>query len=256
MVVETVTPLNFLGSEHQTVSGLPPATRPSLVWHPECPPRTVDQYRRVAHSLRRIGVGRQVNVVAVTSALPQEGKTLSTVNLAVSLSESYRQHVVIVDADLRRASVMKLFDVAAPGDKLAEWLVGEKDGPYPLIRISDRLAVVPAGASDHDPVTLLTLPRFRSLLASAREHFDWVLVDTPPVGLLCDAGVLDDYIDGFLMVVGAGRTRYTMVREAIASLGRERVLGLLLNRALDHADADGEKYASYYRGSAAQGPQT
>ena len=51
LVVETVTKLNYLGSRHQTVTGLPPATRMSLVWHPECPPRTVDQYRRVAHSL-------------------------------------------------------------------------------------------------------------------------------------------------------------------------------------------------------------
>jgi Mrp family chromosome partitioning ATPase len=139
---------------------------------------------------------------------------------------------------------------------LADWLVREKEGPYPIVRISDLLAIVPAGVSEHDPVTLLTLPRFRSLLASAREHFDWVLVDTPPVGLLCDAGVLDDYIDGFVMVVGAGRTRYTMVQEAIASLGRERVLGLLLNRALDHADAEGEQYVTYYRGTAAQGPPT
>jgi capsular exopolysaccharide synthesis family protein len=215
----------------------------------------VDQYRRVAHAIRRLRADRRVGVVGITSTLPQEGKTLSTVNLAVSLSESYRQRVMIVDADLRGPSVMKLFDVDAGGDGLSEWLAREEDVPFPLIRISDRLTVVPAGASGHDPVTLLTLPRFRSLLASAREQVDWVLVDTPPVGLLCDAGVLDDHLDGFLMVVGAGRARYTMVREAIASLGRDRVLGLLLNRARDCAEAETDRYASYYRGTSAPGTQ-
>jgi capsular exopolysaccharide synthesis family protein len=227
---------------------LPPAGQVSLVWHPECPPRTVDQYRRVAHALRHRAIERSAKVVAVTSALPQEGKTLSTVNLAVSLSESYRQRVLVVDADLRIPSVMKLFGVDTPADNLADWLVRETNTPWPMVQISETLAVVPAAPSEHDPVTLLTLPGLRSMLSSAREQFDWVLVDTPPVGLLCDARVLDEYLDGFLVVVGSGRARYTLVKEAIASVGETRVLGLLLNRAAD-GDAEGEKYATYYRAS-------
>ena len=228
---------------------LPSASQACLLWHPECPPRTVDQYRRVAHSLRRLAAERSATVVAVTSSLPQEGKTLSTVNLAVALSESYRQRVLIVDADLRVPSVMARFGLATPDENLTDWLVRSTDAPFPVVRISEMLSVVPAAPSEHDPVTLLTLPRFRAMLSAARNQYDFVFVDTPPVGLLCDAGVLDEYIDGFVLVVGAGRTRHTMVTEAIDSLGKSRLLGLLLNRALDHAPAEVGKYAHYYRAS-------
>ena len=234
---------------------LPPASEACLVWHAECPPRTVDQYRRVAHSLRRIAAERSATVVAVTSSLPQEGKTLSTVNLAVALSESYRQRVLIVDADLRVPSVMARFDTATPDETLADWLARSTDAPFPVAQISGTLSVVPAAPSEHDPVTLLTLPRFGAMLSAARRQYDFVLVDTPPVGLLCDAGILDDYIDGFVLVVGAGRARHTMVKDAIDSLGKSRLLGLLLNRTLDHAPAEAGQYAHYYRASL-KGPKS
>ena len=144
---------------------------------------------------------------------------------------------------------MALFGTATPGKNLVDWLARSGDAPYPVVQMSETLSVVPASASEHDPVTLLTMPRFRAMLSAARNQYDLVLLDTPPVGLLCDAGILDEYIDGFVLVVGAGRTRHTLVKEAIDLLGESRLLGLILNRALDHGHRETDKYQHYYRAS-------
>src|SRR5258706_14319217 len=100
---------NFL---REATTGLPPATQPTLVWHAKCPPRSTEQFRRLAHSLYRLRVERQARVIGITSALPGEGKTLTSVNGAVSPAGSYRQRVLLVDAGLRRPKISSLLKLA------------------------------------------------------------------------------------------------------------------------------------------------
>lgn len=227
------------------LSTLPEPATATLVWHPRCPRRTVEQYRRLAQGLRRIRAERQIRVVGITSALPGEGKTLSAVNLAVSLAEGYRQRVLLVDADLRRPAVQTLLSLPKQ-QGLADWLRRDDERECPVVRLNSRLSVVPAGTPSDDPLPLLTTLRMALFLATARTDFDWVVIDTPPTGLIADAGVLDANVDGFIVLAAAERTTGPVLRQAIASLGQDRILGVLFNRVRHSDGADSDSYSNYY----------
>ena len=83
-------------------------------------------------------------------------------------------------------------------------------------------------------------------LATARTDFDWVVIDTPPTGLIADAGVLDANVDGFIVLAAAERTTGPVLRQAIASLGQDRILGVLFNRVRHSDGADSDSYSNYY----------
>ncbi len=166
----------------------------------------------------------------VTSAMPKDGKTLTVSNLALTLSESYQQHVLLIDADLRRPSIQNQFDIRPTVLGLCEFLRSETNSPA-FVQLTDRLTVLPAGRPDDNPMDTLTSNRMKQLLEDAAKQFEWVLVDTPPVGLLPDASLIARLVDGVLFVIGAGSTPYQHVQRAIAEIGPERVLGTILNRA-------------------------
>jgi len=183
--------------------------------------------------------------VMVASAVAGEGKTLTASNLAMTLSESYRRDVLLVDADLRRPSLHMVFQVAgAPG--LSDGLITPEDPKLPLHRVSDRLAILPAGRPTSDPIGALTSERMRRLIDEAREVFDWVVIDTPPVGLLTDAALLTSMADGVVLVVKAESTPHDMVVRAVNAIGRERVIGTVLNRAKEQPNRTSYDYYKYY----------
>ena len=206
----------------------------------------MEQYRQLAHAVRRLRTGPEGIALAVTSALPAEGKTLTTVNLAASLAQSYGGRVLIVEADLRRPTIPTVLGLAHSGDGLSHWLMRQSSSDWPLIAVSPRLSLVPAGDLSADPVALLTSRRLATRLTAARSQFEWIIVDTPPAGLLCDASELSESLKGFLLVVAANRTPHTAIRQAISTLGRERILGVVFNRAKDSA-RQRSQYAEYYR---------
>jgi len=192
-------------------------------------PSSREQYRRLAASLHQAQTGSGVRVVMISSAVPGEGKTLTAANLSLTLSESYDRRVLLIDADLRQPSLHGLFRLpASPG--LTDSLMTEA-GMLPIHRLSSNLSVLTSGAVNVDPMAGLTSPRMRQILTEARAAFDWVIVDTPPVGLLSDASLLADSVDTTLFVVKAEETPYDLARRAVAILGAHRVLGIVLNRA-------------------------
>ena len=193
-----------------------------------------EQYRRLAATLHHGQAANGLKVVMIASAVAGEGKTLTASNLALTLSESYQRNVLLVDADLRRPSIHTVFKVVgSPG--LADGLMSVEDRKLPLHVISPRLTILPAGTPSSDPMAGLTSTRMRYLLDEAREAFDWVIIDTPPVGLLTDANLLAAMVDGIVLVVKAGSTPYGLVRRAVDMIGAPRVLGIVLNRATAHA---------------------
>jgi capsular exopolysaccharide synthesis family protein len=181
----------------------------------------------------------------VASAVAGEGKSLTASNLAMTLSESYRRDVLLVDADLRRPSLHTVFQV--PGEPgLSDGLVTTDDPKLPLHRVSERLAVLPAGKPTSDPIGALISERMRRLIDEAREVFDWIVIDTPPVGLLTDAALLASMADGVVLVVKAEETPNDMVQRAVEAIGRERVIGTVLNRAREQPNSSNYDYYKYY----------
>ena len=208
-------------------------------------PNFREQYRRLAATLHQAQIERGLKVIMVVSAVAAEGKTLTASNLALTLSESYHRQVLLVDGDLRRPSLHTVLGLAT-GAGLSEGLFASEEPKFTLHQISARLALLPAGRPMSDPMAGLTSDRMQRVLAEARAAFDWVIVDTPPVGLLPDGHLLAAMGDGALLVVKAGGPGYSLVLRSIESVGRDRVLGVVLNKAEQYA-GDGYYYRYDYR---------
>jgi len=228
-----------------------------LVINPGTTPIAVEQYRRLGAALHQAQRDRSVRVVMVASALPGDGKTITTANLALTLSESYRRRVLIVDADLRRPMIHQMFRVDNR-QGLNDVLMAIADRKLPIVAVSSQLSILPAGSPNPDPMGALTSERMRRVLAEAAEQFDWVILDTPPIGLLPDASLLAAMMDGAVLVVAAGHTPAKMAAQAADALGRQRVIGVVLNRADENdvasAYARDRDYREYATGGEARRP--
>lgn len=205
----------------------------------------LEQYRKLAATLHHSQSERNIQVVMTASSLPGEGKSLTATNLALTLSESYNRRVLLIDADLRRPTVQRLFGLTTLHG-LDECLKSETDIPMALTQLSERLFVVPAGRPDPDPLSGLTSERMKRIVQQARSAFDWVVIDTPPVTLLPDANLLAACVDGVLLVVRAGKTPFQLVKRTVDTLGHDRILGVVMN-AVDYAhDRNAGGYYEYY----------
>ena len=215
-------------------------------------PQSREQYRRLAASLHHAQAVSGIKVVMVTSAMVGEGKTLTASNVAMTLSESYKKEVLLVDADFRRPSVHAVFGIP-PYPGLAESLTAEQNQKIRVRLVSSGLGVLTGGRPTSDPIAALTSERMRQLVQEARNTFDWVILDTPPVALLTDASLVSAMTDGALIVVKAGDTHWDLVERAVHAVGRERTLGVVLNRAAGQLPSTGyDDYYNYYSAPAAQ----
>ena len=189
-----------------------------------------EQYRRLAAVLHDSQATHRTPVIMVASAVAGEGKTLTAANIALTLSNSYRKRVLIIDADLRRPTMHKVFRIETSSG-LTDGLDPSASKPIVVRQITPRLALLPAGRPITDPMAGLTSPRVRRLIEEAREIFDWIIVDTPPLVLLPDANLLVSMVDGALLVVKAESTPHALVKRAMEAIGRSRLLGVVLNSA-------------------------
>lgn len=215
-----------------------------LIIHKNAEPVVIEQYRRLAGILHQAQVERGVKVVMLASAQTAEGKTLTAVNLALTLSESYKRRVLLIDADLRRPSVGRVFGLP-PASGLSECLKSSELQALRITNITESLGLLLAGTADDDPMSGLTSGRMQEIIEHAAAGFDWVILDTPPVGLLTDAHLLAAMVDAAVLVIDAGTTQHAVVQRAIESIGREKIVGVVLNRVEERALADASHYKYY-----------
>lgn len=210
------------------------------------PPNFSESFRAVRTNLLFSTTLDQGRSVVVTSTGPGEGKTLTACNLAVGLAQT-GQRVLIMDADLRKPRVHAVFEKRQdPG--LSNVIVGTSKSSESIHRTTvPTLWVMPAGKMPPNPAELLGSKRFHDLMASVTQHFDWVVVDTPPVMAVTDSAVVAHLATGVLFVVGAEMTSRHAARRALEQLerGRAKFLGAVLNRVdLQH---NSYYYSQYYR---------
>ena len=210
----------------------------------QLPPQVVEEYRRLGALIHHMQLDRGVRVVMVTSAVAGEGKTLTATNLALVLSNSYGRQVLLIDADLRRPSLHQVFNTVSLSG-LGDILSGTGEVP-PLVQVTPKLTLLTAGRPNADPLGGLTSDRMRQLLQEARDTFDFVIIDTPPVGLLTDANLLASMVDVALLVVRAVSTPYDLVKRAADAIGRHRIAGVVLNRAQPQHGHNYHYYAGHY----------
>lgn len=190
--------------------------------------------------------GEGPRTVVVTSTGPNEGKTVIASNLAMALAQAGLQ-VVLVDADLRRPRVHKIFEAAQePG--LSTLLTGKASLAQSCHRTDTAgLSLLPAGHTSGNPADLLGSPRFKDCLRELKEQFDWVIVDSPPVLAVTDASLIAHLATNVLFVVGADRTSRHAAQAALDQL--DGTSAPFLGGVLNAVDLDRHAYyfAKYYR---------
>ncbi len=207
-------------------------------------PASREQYRRLAAVLHDAQNTSGLKVVMIASAMSGEGKTLTAANLALTLSESYQRRVLLIDADLRRPALHQLFRISAAYG-LSDGLAPGQDARLVVRQVSSKLSILPAGQPSNDPMAGLTSERMRQLLAEAKTVFDWIIIDTPPLGVLPDANLLASMVEGSILVVRAASTPHEAVRRAAEAIGRQRLIGVVLNQATAIPHGTHDYYHSY-----------
>ena len=211
------------------------------------PPHFAEAIRNVRTNVLFSSADEGVRTIVVTSAGPGEGKSLFSANLSVSLAQA-GQRVLHVDADMRRPRVHEIFEFSQePG--LSNLLVGDCKPSEAVRKVTGvpGLAVLPAGMIPPNPAELLGSKRFDEYFATLSEHFDYVVIDSPPVLAVADASILANTASGVVFVVGADQTSRHAARAAIDQLHavQAHVIGAVLNRVdLEH---NPYYYSTYYR---------
>lgn len=190
-----------------------------------------EQYRSLRTRLSRSENGRAMRAIIVTSPNKGDGKTLTAANLALTMAQEFQQRVLLIDGDLRRPAIHRLFGIAeTPG--LSDVLMGGATLEDALVTVRDhRLTLLPSGIIPMHPAELLGSSTMRRVLDTLRTRFDRILIDMPPVAPLADVTIASAVADGVLMIVRAGVTPKPAIEHALAGLDRSKVLGLVLNDA-------------------------
>ncbi len=186
-----------------------------------------------------------VRSLVVTSASPGEGKSICSANIAVAMAQA-GMRVLLVDADMRRPRVHEIFDLQQePG--LSNLLTGNARASETIQKSPvPGLWLMPAGHIPPNPAELLSSPRFVDFLGALEDHFDWVVLDTPPVLVVTDSVIVGNRATGVAFVVGADQTSRHAARNALDQLtgANVTVIGAILNRA--DVKRHSHYYASYY----------
>jgi len=201
---------------------------------------SVEQFRSLRSRMQEFRDLNKLKSLLVSSGLPQEGKSFIAANLAISFARHKAGRVLLIDGDMRRATLHKIFGCPS-GPGLTEYLASEASlaeimqrpntedpaNPIPAGLVS--LTFIPAGTEHDKAADLSGNHRFDRLIEAASPHFDWIVVDSSPVNLVSDGVNLARSCDAVLLVARGGVTKFEVAQRAIAELKASKVLGFVLN---------------------------
>lgn len=222
------------------VAHLSPESR--VVIHTE--PRSVgaDRFRLLLIRLRAIQASKGIKSIVVTSPMPGDGKSTVALNLATGLSEDGKRPVLLLEADVHRPVAIRNLGLD-PWPGLTERFKNNSD-PMLAIRRIDPLGfyLLPAGHPDEDCSDLLQTDFASQLVRRVSSNFDWIVIDSPPTTPIANVLALKAQADATLLVVRAGNTPREAIEEAIQNLGRDHILGIVINGIADLE----RTYSAYY----------
>jgi protein-tyrosine kinase len=204
--------------------------------------RGTEEFRTLRSRLYHLREKMPLKKILITSALPKEGKSFMSSNLAQVMVRQHGRRALLIDADLRAPRLhLMLGTTSDPG--LADYLMGKKDefsimqrGPL------ENLFFIPSGTGAADPAELVGNGRLKLLLQRVEPLFDWIIIDSPPAVAVSDASVLAKACDGVLMVVRSNSTPVDLARKARQEFPEEALVGVVLN-----GTSEGDiPYARYY----------
>lgn len=188
-----------------------------------------EQFRK----LRTILVKMQpLKTIMVTSALQGEGKTFISANLAVGIAFDLDLHALLVDGDLRNPSLPEHFGLS-PEKGLSDYLKGKESIPELLKKTKlEKLTLLQAGGISENPAELMSSNKMEALIEEMKTRYSdrYVIFDTSPVLVTSEAEVLAKMVDGIILVIRAGKTSRETVQQTIKALGKEKIVGIVLNQ--------------------------
>lgn len=192
--------------------------------------------------------GRDVKTILITSCLANDGKSTISFETAVGLARVGKK-VLLIDADLRKSAYASRYTKETGLMGLSQYLSGqsELDGVLYATQIPT-LNIIFSGPFPPNPTELVGASAFGELLKAEREHYDYILIDTPPLGLVIDAAVMATACDGAVIVIGAGSVSYHVAQHVTEQLKKSgcRILGAVLNQNRKGKRSKNQYYNSYY----------
>lgn len=207
-----------------------------------------DQYRMLRLAVEQACPGES-RVIAITSAVPGDGKTLTAVNLAGAIAQAGEARVLLIDADLRRPSIARVLGRSGihRGWGLVDAILNRGLSLEQIAWSLEpfNLSVVSSRRPQAETYEFLASARFADLIREARQRFDYIVLDTPPVLPAPDSRLIAEIIDGYLVVVAADKTPRKLLEETLILLGPAKILGLVFNRESYKHSRYGKYYYAY-----------
>lgn len=207
-----------------------------------------EEYRNLRTQILHRSRKRKLQAIVIASVGPTEGKSVTAANLSWLFAQADGTRVLMIDSDLRRPSLAAYLGIEARSG-LSEVLSDKASLMGSIVHLQPAgLYLLPGGEPRSDVAELISGPRFSEILKEAREYFDFVIIDAPPLGIFTDASLLINQTDGALLVIRADHTKYKDVDRVLDSLPRERMLGTILNQSeVPLMDESYYKYGLYDR---------
>jgi capsular exopolysaccharide synthesis family protein len=207
-----------------------------------------EDYRTVRSSILFSHADSSPKTISFTSTLPQEGKTATVSNLAVSFSQ-LEGKVLLIDADLRKPRLHKVFKMRNMVG-LSSYLTGKVSFDEAIQKIPiENIWVIPSGPHPPNPAELLNSKRMKDLLAQVKDRFDHILIDTPPVLAVIDPVIVSSLVDCTVFVVKAGKTTRKPMVKAIEEIQKAKaeIVGVIFNEVKIGRQGQGAPYYHYYQ---------
>jgi len=204
-----------------------------------------EKFRLLRARLRNLRERGQLQKLVITSAVPNEGKTLVAMNLAFCLAKHTDEKILLLEGDLRKPMLGEHLGIKAlPG--IGEWALADQAVSKFIYRFDDlQLWILPAGSAPADSVNILQSSRFLELYNQLSTCFDWIIIDAPPLLPMADVSFWSRQADGLLLVVREGKTAKSILQKGLETLDHPKVIGVVLN---DSHQVDSSYYHHYFYG--------
>ena len=205
-----------------------------------------EKFRSLSVRLKGLKQRRELKKILITSAVPDEGKSVVALNLASTLARIHQTRVLLVEGDMRKPTMRG--QLGLPAIKgLTEWLRADLSVSEVISRITPPgFCFLPAGEPLNNPLELMQSGRLAVLLGEVAESFDWIIIDSTPILPVADTSVWGRLSDGILMVVREGKTEKRQLKKALEAIDKSMLLGVVLNGA---SSAEHKSYYTYYAAS-------
>ena len=205
-----------------------------------------EQFKILRISLLFPASGEPARSIMVTSAVPGEGKSFVAANLAVSIAQSINEHVLLMDCDIRKPRIQSCFGFNnVPG--ISDYLASKTPLSSLLLKtVVKKLTILPGGKPVNNPSELLSSKKMSELLDEVKTRYKdrYIIIDSPPPRFIAEANAIAKQVDGIIVVVKYGSTSREAVKDLVESLGKKKILGVIVNR-FDLSSLNNYNYGAY-----------